>query len=359
MYTFIDLFAGIGGFRLALENTYGRCVFSSEIDKHARKVYQDNFKTIPAGDITKIDTQDIPNHNLLFAGFPCQPFSIAGRKQGFKDENKGNLFFELERIIQDKKPKAFLLENVKGLLSNDKGNTIKYILKSLYEIGYDVHYKVLDTQDFGLPQHRERVYIVGFRKDLGISLFNFPEKSYMNKKSIKDILEKTFPDKYIETPGWIKWYNKNKEKLEKKKYVNFVNNGAAATLTARQYASWNGNYLKYYYTEDNKIFSILKDNIKKENTVYQFRRTYVRENKAGVSPTLTANMGTGGHNIPIIKDKIGIRKLTPRECLRLQGFPEGFKIDVSDTQAYKQIGNSVSVPVVEEILKTMLLHLSI
>lgn len=299
----IDLFAGIGGIRLGFQKVFHNelsFVFSSEIDKFSIKTYFANFNEIPNNDITKINEIEIPKHDILLAGFPCQAFSIAGLRKGF-DDIRGTLFFDIVRIAQYHNPQILFLENVKGLLNHNKGNTFKIIISTLEQLGYKVYYKVLNTKDYGLPQNRERVYIVCF-KNHNIQ-FEFPLPFPLTIK-IKDILETNVNDKY--------YYDKH----------------------------------------------IIKDNVINENTCYQFRRTYIRENKNNICPTLTANMGSGGHNVPLILDNKGIRKLTPRECARLQGFPDSFNIVVSDTQAYKQFGNSVSIPVIEAIAKNILLALN-
>jgi len=306
---FIDLFAGIGGFHMAFHNIGAECVFVSEWDSAAQKTYRHNFyDTSPGvfdlgnfvGDITKIDSKNIPDFDILTAGFPCQPFSIAGYKKGFNDEGRGNLFFDIVRILKDKKPKAFLLENVKNLKTHDSGRTIKIIREELKKIGYAVDDKVLNTMEYGnIPQNRERIYIVGFLDKKMFDKFSFPEKTPL-KKTIYDCLEK--------------------------------NVGG-----------------EYYYNGKN-LYSELRNEVKNKGTVYQWRRKYVRENKSGACPTLTANMGMGGHNVPIVLDDKGIRKITPRECANFQGFPKDFKLpDLADSHLYKQFGNSVSVPVVERI----------
>ena len=296
---FIDLFAGIGGMRLGFEKQKAKCVFSSEIDSKAKITYKLNFKEEPYGDIKKI--QDIPDHDILLAGFPCQPFSFAGYKKGLQDE-RGTLFFEIVRILKSKKPKSFLLENVKGLTSLNEGRVLQEMIKTLEHIGYNVFYKIMNTKDYGnLPQNRERIYIVGF---LDNANFKFPNPIEL-EKSIKDIL---FKDKQS---------------------------------------------LDFYYDRF-PIHEQLKKEITKQDTMYQWRRKYVRENKSKACPTLTANMGTGGHNVPLIKDNFGIRKLTPRECARFQGFPDSYKLpNIANSHLYKQIGNSVSVPVIERIAKEM------
>ena len=300
---FIDLFAGIGGLRLGFEKAGAECVFSSEIDTYAKMTYKLNFKETPAGDIRQISSKNIPQHEVLLAGFPCQPFSVAGEKKGLQDV-RGNLFYQIIRILKDCKPKAFLLENVKGLTSLNKGRTFKIIQEELKSSGYKVYYKILNTMDYAnLPQTRERVYIVGFLKDCE---FVFPKKIRL-KKTVQDIILKNKQDD------------------------------------------------KYYYNRF-EIFKTLQKQITKKDTVYQWRRSYVRENKNKVCPTLMAHMGTGGHNVPLIKDDYGIRKLTPKECAKFQGFPNSFKLptQLSDCHLYKQLGNSVSITVVKRIAKQII-----
>lgn len=308
---FIDLFAGIGGIRMAFENAGFECVFSNEIDKKAKITYELNFNNsqsdLVLGDIRNIASSEIPDFDILTAGFPCQPFSIAGFRQGFDDEQgRGNLFYDIVRILKDKQPRAFLLENVKNLKSHDNGNTMKVILNELEsELGYNVNSAVLNTMEYGnLPQNRERIYIIGFKELREFNSFDFPNKIPLTK-TINDCLEK--------------------EEVEDK-----------------------------YYYNDKPLYNELKKEITKKNTIYQWRRKYVRENKNGVCPTLTANMGTGGHNVPLILNDKGIRKLTPRECANFQGFPKTFKLpDIPDSQLYKQIGNSVSIPVLQRIAENM------
>lgn len=297
-YKAIDLFAGIGGIRLGFQNAFKEnieFVFSSEIDKYAQQTYTANFGEIPHGDITKIDEKDIPSHDILLAGFPCQAFSIAGKRLGFED-TRGTLFFEVARIVKYHKPKIVFLENVKGFVNHDKGNTFRVVKETLEEMGYKVYSKVLNAKDFGVPQNRERIYIVAFLDEVE---FEFPKPLDINT-SIKSKFEDDVPEKY--------------------------------------------------YYNNKPLFERIKDDVVDENSIYQWRRQYVRENKSGVCPTLTANMGTGGHNVPIIKDKKGIRKLTPRECANFQGFPNSFVLpNLVDSQLYKQCGNSVVVGVIEKI----------
>ncbi len=306
----IDLFAGLGGIRLGFHSAGFTTVYANDFDKYARITYDLNFPDVKLHleDITKVDEKSLPDFDLLLGGFPCQAFSIAGYRKGFEDEKgRGNLFFDIVRILEEKKPLGFLLENVKNLKSHDGGNTFKVISEALDQIGYDIKTSVLNSMEYGnVPQNRERIYIVGFRKDSGIIYnFAFPEKIKLTK-TIVDLLD---------DPSAIDE--------------------------------------KYYYN-GKPLFEKLKDYPFETNRVYQWRRQYVRENKKGVCPTLTANMGMGGHNVPIVKDSKGIRKLTPRECARLQGYRDSYKFpQLADSHIYKQIGNSVSVPVIERIAEQM------
>ena len=304
-FRFIDLFAGIGGMRIAFEKAGGKCVFSSEWNKFSQQTYEANFGDVPDGDITKIDAKDIPNHDILAGGFPCQPFSIAGvsskkalgRKHGFEDETQGTLFFDIVRIIREKKPRAFLLENVKNLKGHDKGNTFRVIMKKLREdLGYDVHYKIVDASSV-VPQHRERIFIVGFKKPMD---FEFP-KLIGKRPKLADVLEKRVGKKYTLTDGTWAALQRHKEAHQKK------NQGFGYTLA-----------------DKNKIAN-----------------------------TLSARYYKDGAEILIPQGKRNPRRLTPRECARIMGFSEKFKIVVSDTQAYRQFGNAVVVPVVEQIAKSM------
>jgi DNA (cytosine-5)-methyltransferase 1 len=308
-FTFIDLFSGIGGFRIAFERAGGECVFSSDIDKWANQTYYENFNEWPKGDITKIHTENIPDHDILCGGFPCQPFSIAGRRLGFAD-TRGTLFFEIERILEVKKPKAFLLENVRGLQNHNKGDTFKTILNSLKNLGYTVFFKVLNSKDFNVPQNRERLYIVGFKGK--INNFKFPQPIERDI-NIKDILEENVIGHEI-TPIAKKHLDKhfNLWKEKKKETIDLENNPAI------------GNEIRP-------------------------SRCLIRAD--GISPCLTAKMGTGGNNVPVVVNEG--RKITVREALRIQGFPEEFKIKTNSFQSYKQIGNSVSVPVICLIAKNM------
>lgn len=301
----IDLFAGIGGIRIGFENAGFESVFSNDFEPMCKQTYDLNFETskLHIEDIRNIDFESLPDFDFLLGGFPCQAFSIAGHRQGFDDEkDRGNLFFYIAEILKVKQPMGFLLENVKNLKTHDSGRTFQVIQKILNELGYHVKFEVLNTMNHGnVPQNRERIYIVGFKSLEQCMTFSFPDQIPLTK-TIKDILEDQVDPKYY----------------------------------------YNGK----------PLYDRIKDDVTDENKVYQWRRQYVRENKKNVCPTLTANMGMGGHNVPIIKDSVGIRKLTPLECLRLQGFPDSYLLpQITDGALYKQVGNSVSVPVIERIAK--------
>jgi DNA (cytosine-5)-methyltransferase 1 len=297
---FIDLFAGIGGFRIALESVGAKCVFSSEIDLSASKTYMANFHEQPKGDITKINSKEIPPHDILCAGFPCQPFSIGGYRKGF-DDTRGTMFFEIERILTDKKPKTFILENVVGILSHNEKNTVNTIRKKLKNIGYDIFEKILDAKDFGLPQNRRRWFCVGFRKDLAISTFEFPSGEELTK-TVYDFLEKDVT-------------------------------GHEITEIATKHI--NSHYQKFKKTS--KSMTIASE--------VRPSRCSMRDD--GLVPCLTAKMGTGGNNVPIIVEQG--RKLTVKECLQLMGFKQDFQMIENKHQSYKQIGNSVAVPIIASI----------
>ncbi|WP_455142343.1 DNA (cytosine-5-)-methyltransferase [Stomatobaculum longum] len=302
-FTFIDLFAGIGGIRIPFQELGGKCVFTSEWDKFAQKTYHVNFGDIPNGDITKITNEEIPDFDVLLAGFPCQPFSQAGLKKGFSD-TRGTLFFEIERIIKAKRPKAFLLENVKQLRGHDKGRTLKVILEHLDDLDYQVTYDVLRAADFGVPQNRERIYIVGFNHSYyGIDKeykFSFPEPTHQ-KTRLGDILEDNVDEKYTISQKLYEGHIRRKAEHQKK------GNGFGFSLFNAD-SEYTNTISARYYKDGSEI---LIDQ---------------------------------GPDIPP-------RKLTPRECAGLQGFPDSFIIPVSDTQAYKQFGNSVAVPVIRAIAK--------
>ena len=317
-FTFIDLFAGIGGMRLALQKLNGKCVFSSEWDLQAQTTYSTNFGEVPFGDITKINAEDVPKHNVLVAGFPCQAFSIAGFKGGF-DDTRGTLFFDVARIIKAQRPDAFLLENVKGLVGHDKGKTLSVILRTLREdLGYYVpDPRVMNARDFGVPQNRERIFIVGFKNKAAANRFAYPE-ALKTKKVIADIKEKD------DVP--VKYYLS-------KQYLS--------TLKAhRQRHSDKGNGFGYEIISDDAIANaIIVGGMGRE------RNLLIDNRLTDFTPTT---------NIKGPVNREGIRKMTPREWARLQGFPDKFQIPVSDAQAYKQFGNSVAVPAVHATAKSLL-----
>ncbi|MEN2416407.1 DNA (cytosine-5-)-methyltransferase [Flavobacterium mesophilum] len=309
-FTVGSLYAGIGGICLGFRNSGFDLLWANEYDKNACITYKENFKhNLIEGDVLQLDVDGIPKIDVLTAGFPCQPFSVAGYRKGF-DDNRGNHFFRILDFVDTMRPKVVFLENVKNLVTHDHGNTMKVIEKSLRDRNYSFQSKVLNTKDYGnIPHNRERIFIVAFDKDVvknAEEVFEFPKEDKLTK-TIKDVI------------------------IDEKVGDEF------------------------YYNEDRYMYKMLQEEMTSDKTVYQFRRQYVRENKSNVCPTLTANMGTGGHNVPLIKTDFGFRKLTPRECLRFQGFPDGFKIPkMANSHLYKQAGNSVSVPVIEAVSKNIM-----
>ena len=295
----VDLFSGSGAFSYVFNSTnICKCVYSNDCDKNCEYIYKLNFKesNFILEDFNNIDITSIEKHNILTAGFPYQPFSIAGNRKGFNDI-RSNVFWKIIELLNFHNTEIIILENVKNLISHDNGNTFKIILDELYKLNYYIKYKILDTYKITeIPQHKERIYIIGFKNKNKYDKFNFNFEIKENKKII-DYLEENIDD-------------------------------------------------KYYYTNKYKIYDIINNNITKnisENAIYQYRRYYVRENKNNCYPTLTANMGLGGHNVPLIRDNKGIRKLTPRECFNLQGFPKNYKLplNISDSILYKIAGNAV------------------
>lgn len=308
-FRFIDLFAGIGGMRIAFENAGGRCVYSSERNKFSAQTYEANFGDVPEGDITQVDAADIPDHDVLAAGFPCQPFSIAGVSKkrslnmpdGFEDETQGTLFFDIARIIREKKPRAFLLENVKNLRSHDGGRTFRVIISALEGLGYDVHHDVIDARAV-VPQHRERIFMVGFDSPTD---FEFPEMPEADLQ-LRSILGRRVPNKFTLSDNLWKTLQKHAANSKKK-----------------------GNGFGYGMAD-----------------------------RRGISRTLSARYYKDGSEILIPQRSGNPRRLTPRECSRLMGFPDWFKILVSDTQAYRQFGNAVVPPVVEMVARQMVPHVT-
>ncbi len=295
------LFAGIGGIELGFKRAGFDISWANEIDKNAAITYRLNHKhKLYEKDLKELQTSEVEKIDILTGGFPCQAFSVAGYRKGFEDD-RGNVFFEILRFCDDLQPQIVFLENVKNLQGHDGGKTFETILKKLQDRGYYVKYKVLNSSEYAnIPQNRERIYIVAFKDKKVYDRFSFPKPKKLNKK-ITDLIDDVVDEKF--------YYNKSK-----------------------------------YYKQ-------LKEEMKNKDTVYQWRRKYVRENKSKLCPTLTANMGTGGHNVPLIIDKKDIRKLTPRECARFQGYDDSFILSdsLAPSHLYKQIGNSVTVPVIQAI----------
>lgn len=305
-----SFFAGVGGIDLGFEqNKLFEIVYANEFDPYPVRTYELNSKLkVDCRDIKDVKASEIPDFDVLLAGFPCQAFSVAGYRKGFDDEKgRGTLFFELIRIIEEKQPQIVFLENVKNLVGHDNGNTFAVIKDALEQNGYMVNPMVLNAMEYGnVPQNRERIYVVCFKDPAVYNNFHFPLPIALKKK-LTDIIdfENTVDEKYYYTPG------------------------------------------KYKGDMYDQLVAAMDD----ENAIYQWRRKYVRKNKSGVVPTLTANQGEGGHNVCLIKTKHGIRKMTPHECFNTQGFPKSFKLpaDMSDARLYKQAGNSVCVSVIKRI----------
>lgn len=313
-FTIASFFAGVGGIDLGFEQTkHFKTIFANEFDPYPSDTFALNFPhaNLVVEDIHNVKVEDIPDVDVVVGGFPCQAFSIAGYRQGFDDEKgRGELFFELVRVLENKRPRVALFENVKNLVGHDNGNTFRVICEQLDLLGYHYTYQVLNAMSFGnVPQNRERIYIVAFRDVEDYNRFSWPLPIPLTH-SVKDVID--FENKVDE---------------------------------------------KYYYTKGKykgdiveQLELAMKNDEEKYPAIYQWRRKYVRQNKSGVVPTLTANQGEGGHNVCLIKTKYGIRKMTPRECFNTQGFPKNFKLpNQSDARLYKQAGNSVVVPVINRI----------
>lgn len=315
MYTCASFFAGVGGIDKGFENAgIFKTVYANEFDPFPVKTYEKNFDLkVDCRDIREVQASEIPDFQVMLAGFPCQAFSVAGYRKGFDDEKgRGTLFFELVRIFKEKKPEIIFLENVKNLVSHDNGNTFQVILSELQNEGYSVKFQVLNAMEYGnIPQNRERIYIVAFKNKELYKNFEFPLPIKLETK-LTDVID----------------FNK---KIDD----------------------------RYYYTEGKykgDIYEQLVEAMKDDNhDIYQWRRKYVRKNKSGVVPTLTANQGEGGHNVCLIKTKNGIRKMTPHECFNVQGFPKDFVLpeNMSDAKLYKQAGNSVCVSVIQRIAENI------
>lgn len=307
----VDLFAGTGAFSLALQSLGVETVFANDMLESSKTAYDANFpEKLTLGNLCDISPNDIPPHDILTGGFPCQPFSVAGKREGFNDP-RSNVFWKIMEIVDVHTPRCIILENVKNLVTHDKGNTFKTVIGELERRGYHVRYKVLNTAKItGIPQHRERIYIVAFREKDVFDAFSLDFEP-VEKRQITELLETNVPQ-------------------------------------------------KYYYTDAMKVWELVRDTPMKPNTIYQYRRVYVRENKSGECPTLTANMGGGGHNVPLVIDHKGKRKLTPRECFRFQGFPDTYTLpSLVDSKLYSLAGNAVSVPVVQLIAERLVPLLAI
>jgi len=316
MYKICSLFAGVGGIDLGfLETNKCEIAYANEFDKYAVETYEKNFENkVDCRDIHNVKVNEIPEFDIMVGGFPCTSFSVAGYRKGFEDDRTGDLFFEMERIFKERKPRVIFLENVKNLVGHDKGKTFKTIIQKLEEAGYKdkIKCQVLNACEYGnIPQNRERIYIVAFKDKEDFDRFQMPMPTTLDK-NIKDVFN--FDTKVDD---------------------------------------------KYYYTEGKykgNIYKLLTEEMDDDNTVYQWRRKYVRKNQSNLVPTLTANMGEGGHNVPLIKTKFGIRKLTPIECFYAQGYPKYYELptDMSDARLYKQAGNSVVVPVINRIAENIM-----
>lgn len=323
MLKMIDLFAGIGGIRIAFEEHGVKCVKSSEIDKYACNTYKNNFGEEPLGDITKIEASDLPEFDIIAAGFPCQPFSVGGLRKGFED-TRGTLFFEVARIVDEKQPKAIFLENVEGLVNHDRGKTLEVIDKTLDGLGYNCQWRVMNASEYGVPQNRKRWYCVGFRKDLKIGFkgqaghkqyYHFPSKMKLKKKLNDIIVSNNDPDYKISDIA----------KCNILKHLELFKE-------------------KDRYNEENILIA---------NEIRASRCSFRCD---GISPCLTAKMGTGGNNVPVYVKEM--RKFTEKECLQLMGFPSWYNIEKNSMHSYKQIGNSVVVSVVSLLAKEMIRVLS-
>lgn len=319
---FIDLFAGIGGFRMSFDSCGCQCVFSSEFNDACQRTYEINYGDKPQGDITKIDAQSIPDFDILCAGFPCQPFSICGKKQGFND-TRGTLFFDVCRIIQEKQPKVIVLENVKHLINHDGKRTFNVIISTLEELGYIVNYKILDSTKFGVAQCRERIIIVGVRDS---KKFNFDDIHELPPVTIRDILD---------NEGEFEYLDKSEYTLLDPKYIHKQKTGLIF-VGYRNKHIWtkgvrpNTEHLSRCHRQPNRIYSI-----------------------DGTHPTIPSQETSGRFWI-YIPEKDAVRKLTIKECYKLMGYPENFKIDSNRSNAYKQCGNSVVIPMVTELAKSII-----
>lgn len=315
MYKICSLFAGVGGIDLGFIQT-NECeiTYANEFDKYAVETYEKNFATkVDCRDIHDVKLEEIPDFDIMVGGFPCTSFSVAGYRKGFEDDRTGDLFFEMERIFKERKPRVIFLENVKNLVGHNNGKTFRTIIQKLEDAGYKdkIRYQVMNACEYGdIPQNRERIYIVAFREKEDYNRFQMPLPIPLDNNIYKVFnFETKVNEKYYYTPGKYK----------------------------------------------GDIYKLLEESMDDDSTVYQWRRKYVRKNQNNLVPTLTANMGEGGHNVPLIKTQYGIRKLTPIECFYAQGYPKEYKLptDMSDARLYKQAGNSVVVPVINRIAENI------
>jgi DNA (cytosine-5)-methyltransferase 1 len=310
-YRIVDLCAGTGGFSLAfhMSGIQFKTIYANDMETFSKKIFQVNFPNVPfvCQNLLTVDISSIPGMDIILAGFSCQPFSIAGQRKGFED-NRSDVFWQILKIMNHHKPRVVVLENVKNLISHDSGQSFDKIKLAIEEVGYKIKYKVLNTYKVsGVPQNRERVFIICFLNDTDYELFEFPSSNA--------------------------------------ELINFQNLLETHTIAD-----------KYYYTSKLKIYDKVIENVKDEHVIYQYRRHYFRTYDKGICPTLTANMGSGGHNVPLIKDSQGVRKLTPRECFRFQGFPDTFIFpsELKNSELYRLSGNAISVPVVQKIAEKLL-----
>lgn len=322
-FTFIDLFAGLGGFRIALESLGGHCVFSSEINSHACTIYEANFGENPCNDITKISEKNIPDFDILCAGFPCQAFSIAGKKKGFED-TRGTLFFDVCRIIKHKKPSVLLLENVKNLITHDSGKTFETIISSLKDLGYQVSFQLLNAKDFGLPQHRERIIIVAVREDFSPQKFQF-NLDYLKPYSLKDMFDKNpLTQRYTLRPEEYTIISQE-HKLQKSGLI---------------FCGYRHKNIRKVGVKENSLH--LSRVHKQPNRIYSFH---------GVHPTLSSQESSGRY---FVYDGIKVIKLTLEDCFFLMGFPSSYIKVGSQANLYNRIGNSVCVPMIQGVMKEIL-----
>ena len=322
-FTVGGLFSGVGGIELGFEKAGFNVLWANEIDKNSCKTYRENFShTLIEDDIKNIKGKDLESVDVLCGGFPCQPFSIAGYQKGFDDE-RGNIFFEIIRLIKElkKKPKVLFLENVKNFKSHDQGRTFQTVINIIQENGYSIFFDILNTYEYTkIPQNRERTFLVCFKDELDWDFTN-------NKNTASYKFSKLFPPKKVTSNKPISDFLETREVPE-----------------------------NFYYRQDKYMYSELRKIMKSKDVLYQWRRQYVRENKNNKCPTLTANMGTGGHNVPLVVTDDGFRKLTPRECFNFQGFPKNFKLpkEMANAHLYKQAGNAVTVDLIKVLAKKIL-----